>query len=383
MDRKKILIPYVDAGSGHKRTANAIGGAIQDLYPGKFDVEVVDFPKAVGAKVSDKVMLRFWNMALGNPKFSEFSFRLMEKTHPLPRVLLPVFFYELIQKGNLYIQSLNPDIVCATHYYPASVSCIAREKCNLNYQVIGCITDPFTSFSFWADRKYDDIITASKESYGLTVKLGIPRHRIHILPFPVEKKFFNIQKTREQVEEEYGIDPKMKTFLISFGGEGIGSATDYVLKMEKSGLPFNVIFICGKNEELLRNLIVLKKKSRSRTKIIPLGFVENMHELLMACDFAVGKAGPSTIFEALTLNVPYMITGYSSLQELPNIKFVTENGFGWNIENEADFFIQLGIILGTDVLNEYRRNIARSRFVKSLRKGADSIAKFVVDKLSD
>ena len=41
------------------------------------------------------------------------------------------------------------------------------------------------------------------------------------------------------------------------------------------------------------------------------------------------------------------------------------------------------VFLGTDILNEYRRNIARSRFVKSLRKGADSIAKFVVDKLSN
>jgi len=42
MEKKRILICMVEIGNGHKAPANAIKKAIEDLYPNKYEVEVLE-----------------------------------------------------------------------------------------------------------------------------------------------------------------------------------------------------------------------------------------------------------------------------------------------------------------------------------------------------
>ena len=62
--------------------------------------------------------------------------------------------------------------------------------------------------------------------------------------------------------------------------------------------------------------------------MIPLGFVSNMAEYMVAADVLVSKAGPGTIAEAAAVGLPVMVTSYLPGQEAGNVDIVLNGGFG-------------------------------------------------------
>ena len=98
----------------------------------------------------------------------------------------------------------------------------------------------------------------------------------------------------------------------------------------------------------------------SHTGIAVLGFVDNMHELLEASDFAITKAGPSTVFEHLVKRVPPILTHSAGLQEKGNADFCLNNKVGWFINNQEELQDLMDRILNTAILEEYRENIERN-----------------------
>ena len=62
--------------------------------------------------------------------------------------------------------------------------------------------------------------------------------------------------------------------------------------------------------------------------VVPLGFVKNMAEYMVAADVLISKAGPGTISEAAALSLPVMLTSFLPGQEEGNVDYVVEGGFG-------------------------------------------------------
>jgi len=62
--------------------------------------------------------------------------------------------------------------------------------------------------------------------------------------------------------------------------------------------------------------------------IVPLGFVKNMAEYMVAADVLISKAGPGTISEAAALSLPVMLTSFLPGQEEGNVDYVVDGGFG-------------------------------------------------------
>jgi 1,2-diacylglycerol 3-beta-galactosyltransferase len=101
-----------------------------------------------------------------------------------------------------------------------------------------------------------------------------------------------------------------------------------------------VIVVCGRNEKLRRGLARL----RFATPTLVLGFVENMPEVMRACDLVVTKAGPGAIVEALATSIPLIITGYLPGQESPNVDFVVEAGVGIYAPRVGDIFDEVRVL---------------------------------------
>ena len=68
-----------------------------------------------------------------------------------------------------------------------------------------------------------------------------------------------------------------------------------------------MVVICGRNKKLLQRLG--SREWPGRTKVVPLGFVDNMHDWMMAVDTIITKAGPGTIAEALICGLPILLNG--------------------------------------------------------------------------
>lgn len=165
---------------------------------------------------------------------------------------------------------------------------------------------------------------------------------------------------QKKIREELGIDPSKQVVLVMGGGEGVGSLSDIVnnlyAELSTKGVDATVCVVCGRNEKLQSDLLTrnfdvvtqeilekaakrkkgirgflgkIRKSNRiaarkakedeaagvtteempkGKVDIMPLGFLTNIPEYMVAADVLVSKAGPGTIAEAASVGLPVMLT---------------------------------------------------------------------------
>ncbi len=377
MDKKKILMPILEAGAGHKMPAIAVRDSIEAMHPGKYQIDVIDFAREVGALKEDKFFKGFWDYSLAHRGFALTSYIMGELLHPLTRAYIPVFHKKLLSKMADYVADYEPDLIFSSHYFALQVSRIVRDRLSLPAKVIGMITDPFQAYSFWCEKKADYIIVASELAKKRAMRHGVPADKIRIFDFPINNKFLKLNRSKDEIMKKYNIDKSKLTVLSSGGGQGIGKIGGFVETIYRRGLPFNVIAVCGRNDTLKDGLEKLKNSLPSQTNLIPLGFVDNMNELLSISDFCIAKAGASTTLEALLMDAPVIFTEYANQAEKPNVDFSIRKGVGWYAPSEKNFFGVLDTILSSDIITRYKQNIKNL----GLKSGSDDIASFLVDNI--
>ncbi|MCX7772421.1 MAG: hypothetical protein N2376_04835 [Clostridia bacterium] len=381
---KRILIPMIEAGGGHRMPALAVKDAIEELYPGQFQVDVIDFAKESGAHWDDKVLKGFWDWALARPELTTNLNALLDSFNYLTRsnTVMKLLFQQFVRKGTQYILKYRPDVVFSTHFFCSSVALFARERYDFSYKIYSYMTDPVRGHNLWVNSRIEAVIAATREARDYLVKQGQPKSKLKVMPFPLNKKFFkDITLTREEILKDLGLDASLKTILATSGGQGIGDTSEYIKSIYQRGLPFNIIAVCGKNLELFSELEGLKTKSESQTKLAVLGFVDNMHELLSASDVAIAKAGASTTLEVLVKKVPPIFTHCAALHEKGNIDFCVDNQMGWFAKNEKEFDMILEDIQKTDILSRYKSNIEKNEYVQSLPYAAANLAQFIAEEI--
>lgn len=382
---KKILIPMVEAGGGHKMPALAIKDAIEELYPGRYQIDVIDFAREAGAKWDDKIIKGFWDWALARPEITTNLNVLLDSFNYLTRsnTVMRFFFQQFVHKGIKYILNYKPDIVFSTHFFCSTVALFARDRYNLPYKVFSYMTDPVRGHNLWVNPRIEAVIVSTEEAKEYLIKQGEPRDKVIVLPFPLNKKFFaKITRTREEILNELGLDPSRKTLLATSGGQGIGDTSEYIKELYESNFPFNIIAVCGKNKDLCNELNNLKSVVDSETHLAVLGFVDNMHELLEVSDIAMAKGGASTTFEVLVKKVPTIFTHCAALHEKGNIDFCVNNKMGWFVRNKNEFNAVINEVLNTNILEQYKQNIDNNEYVKTLPDAAPNIARFIVKELN-
>ena len=68
MARKKIHFAMIEAGGGHKTPAVAVVEAMEELYPGKYDIKLLDFMRDLGCTDLDEAHKKVWKYALVNKR---------------------------------------------------------------------------------------------------------------------------------------------------------------------------------------------------------------------------------------------------------------------------------------------------------------------------
>ncbi len=88
------------------------------------------------------------------------------------------------------------------------------------------------------------------------------------------------------------------------------------------GSPLQLILICGRNEELAAKL----RARKWRLPVNVIGFTKEVHKLMRAADFLIGKPGPGSIAEAMVRKLPVLIecNAWTLPQERYNAEWVVE-----------------------------------------------------------
>lgn len=374
--KKRILIAMIEVGGCHAAIAHAIKDALEKDQPGVFDIEVVDLPRASGAIQVDRFIKRFWRMALARPVLTTQVNAWMDEVGHLAHsnTLVRVFFQNFVRKGMRLVLAYEPDLVICTHFFCTSVAAFARQQSNGSFGVVAHVSDPFHAHGLWVNLLADELVVCSDTVRAQLLALGQPEERMTVLPFPIHSRFFlPVTASREDLLDALGLDPSRLTILASFGGEGIGDMTRYLRYIYLSELPVNLIVACGKNEGLLRELRLLALRPSS-VRMAPLGFVHNMNELAEAADVGLVKAGPSTLFELLAKGCPVMVTQVAAKVEEGNLRFVTEQGLGWDVREMAAFQEVLGKLGKPGFLQAVRDRIRLNPYLSELPGAASRVA---------
>src|SRR5215813_9669806 len=136
------------------------------------------------------------------------------------------------------------------------------------------------------------------------------------------------------VKRELGLREDLPTAMVLFGGFGSKVMYEIVEKLDAARLSVQLILICGKNEKLAARL----KAKRWTIGTAVLGFTREVHRLMRAADFLIGKPGPGSIAEAMQRGLPVIVecNSWTLPQERFNAEWVKEKRVGVVLDSFRD-----------------------------------------------
>jgi len=141
-----------------------------------------------------------------------------------------------------------------------------------------------------------------------------------------------------------GLRPEPPTVLVAAGGFGLGSVDETVATLADAAADAQLLAVAGRNEKLRK---ALEEVAATRHgKVVPFGFVDNMHELMAASDFAVTKCGGLTSSECMAMGLPMVIVRPIPGQEERNSDFLLENGVAVRANSAAHLVFKVKRLLG-------------------------------------
>ncbi len=150
------------------------------------------------------------------------------------------------------------------------------------------------------------------------------------------------------VRKRFGLRDDLATLLVLSGGFGMGPVAQILGEINKLAQPVQVVVVCGRNEELRRELAVQERRHPTHV----LGFVTNMQELMAVADLVISKPGGLTSSEALALGKPLFMLNPIPGQEAANSDFLLEHGAAAKANRVEDLPFRLEKLLGSSKLGE-------------------------------
>ena len=374
LERKKILMTMLEVGLGHKSPAIAVRDEIESVWPDRYRIDIVDFAKESGAAADDRALKRSWDIALAFPVSARIGYLLVELNHGR-NSYIDFLFRDFVSKGIGYIAGYRPDLVFATHGLCLYVAVKAREILGVDFRIVACVIDPFDGYSWWANDGADVLLVASEQSRDRLVDHGIRPEKIVITGFPIHKRFFNLTKAPETIASDLGLDPDKRTILVTSGGQGIGNVFSYVREAFRLGLPFNIVVVAGRNAKTKARMDKLAASAAGPTRLVSLGYVGNINELIAAADVVVGKAGASSAMEAFYMGKPLVFTEWASYNDRYIVRFALNFRIGWYAPTLVSFIRLVKSFAGSGALEEYAANVR----ALALDPGTENVARRVVE----
>ena len=386
---KKVLIVYATAGEGHKRAAFSIKGAFDEMGAKDYEVQIVDSLDYTNAFFKWFYPRSYMFMVTYLPTLWGFFYYLLDIKRLYPFVK---FTRRIVNKNHAkcfeeFLCGLQPDVIVSTHFLTNEVVSGLKERGLLNSKLITCVTD-FRMHSFWFAKETDFFCVAFKETRDdLVKKWGFLEDKIKILGIPIHPKFCR-QKNKDEICQRLNISKERFSVLVTGGGFGVGPIVGIVRSLVKTGLPMQILVVCGHNNRLKEQLDQLSAisavggsvsgGSHQLSAIKTFGFIDYMDELMEVSQIGITKAGGLITSESITKGLPLIIIAPIPGQESRNCRLLLSNKAAFRINNPAQVpKVIKQIFCDQAVLKQVRENIMR------IKKDDPStnIVKFVVSML--
>jgi UDP-N-acetylglucosamine:LPS N-acetylglucosamine transferase len=337
-DRPEIFFTTIAAGGGHVAGAHAMAESVERHYPGRFAFGISDYMRELGISRLDAFHKDSWRRALGRPILARLGQRVIDAA---PRATVAVerrILRGFARAAAADLERRTPLLVVSNHGLITAGLAEAKHRYGLRVPVLTFATEVSNISAYWGEPRADGVIAASEDGRRRLVHFGVPDEKITVIGRPVRQAFLNAPPKCE-ARKLLGLDERF-TCLVTFGGEGAGgNPRTAVSALLDCGTPLQVVAIAGRNESLREELWQLRPHNDGGLRVE--GFVDNMAEYLAASDVFVGKAGPSSVYEALAVGRPVIATGYAGLNELGVARQIAREGLGCYAASAADLSHQV------------------------------------------
>lgn len=320
----RVLLIFLNTGGGHRSTAHAVAAAMRDCYGGRVSVDLADvtrgyFPwplNQLGTIYNRLVRLGGWPWAL--------TYYLTDGRRRIS--FLKHAWWLLTGTSILTLIDDHPsDVIVCCHPLLKAPCIQALAKRTEDTRLITLVTDLASGHASWFVPGDDRCLVATEEVWSRARACGLSTESIEVTGLPVHPRF--VKATHQDpaaARERLGLGTDRPVVLLLSGADGMGPLPHLVETLVDSNIRAQVAVITGRDEQTRDELT-------SRSWSLPIhvrGFVDNVHEWMLAADLLVTKAGPSTISEALVMGLPIVLSGALPGQEEPNVDYVLSCGAG-------------------------------------------------------
>jgi len=356
---KKIQVLFHDAGGGHRNAAVALQTVISQQNRG-WQVELVQFQeltdhldvlrKLTGIRIQEQYNTLLRNgWTLGATQL----LRVLQTT-------IRIFHRPLVKLLADYFRKSDADLLVSVIPHFNREIAEAWKLVHPEKPFVTLITD-IADFPphFWIERAENQYVICGSEKAAQQAR-AIGKDAAHIFETSgmILRPDFYLPDETDPValRRELGLLTDRMTGMLLFGGFGSKVMLEIVEQLNTAKLPLQLIVICGRNEKLAEAL-------RSRKWDIPLhivGFTKEVHRLMYAADFLIGKPGPGSVAEAMMRKLPVILecNAWTLPQERYNTEWVKEKRVGIVLPNFREITGGVKQLLEPATLAEFRRNVA-------------------------
>src|SRR6266404_3753264 len=356
---KKVHVVFHDGGGGHRNAAVALQTVISQQSR-DWQIELIQFQdltdrldillKLTGIRIQQQynIMLqKGWT--LGSTQL----LRVLQLT-------IRIFHKPLVNLLEKFWRENPADLLISVIPHFNRQICESWTKVYPGRPFVTIITD-LADFPprFWIEPIKDQYVIAGTEKAANQARaMGHDEAHVFLTSGMILRPDFYVQDDSDPValRRELGLREDLPTAIVLFGGHGSKVMYDITEKLDAAGLPLQLILICGRNEELAGRL-------RSRQWKMPthvVGFTKEVHRLMRAADFLIGKPGPGSIAEAMVRKLPVLIecNAWTLPQERYNAEWVKEKGVGIVLNGFEQVVQGVNQMLDPAALAAFRRNVA-------------------------
>lgn len=335
---KKVLILTDTLPWGHRSIARAI---YSYLRPREKELGIrVEYAEV---KAETAMMNQLYTLMY---RFSPKMYRIV---HKLGQQKLG---QELVAAGSIFnlprlkssVSWHKPDIIISAYFLHSHALQQWRLQETQKWQLWTIVADPWTmnpaTLVKGADKHlvYDEV--GREQLVGMGDKTAV------VTGWWVRPEMYQ-KYNREKIRKQWGIIDNRPIVFVGGGSLGTNSIRKLLPALLMVDKPVGVIINTGTDKLAYRMVnefcrLFARLKRENLVVIRNLGWIENMAEVLSACDIVLGKAGPNFLFDVVAVGKPFVAITHIGGQEDGNIDLIKKKKLGWVKEKRgelAKFFL--------------------------------------------
>ena len=238
------------------------------------------------------------------------------------------------------MKKFKPDLVISSYFMHSHSLVKWRDQTGEKFKLWTIAADPWTvnpiSFVPGADLN----LVYDEKTMKLANTLGIRDDKIFKTGWWTRSEMYQ-KYDRNKSREKLGFRDDRPVVFVGGGSLGTNAVSKLlpVLMMVKK--PVGIVFNTGTDKltySMVEEYVKLFKRLRKGdlVQIKNLGWIDNMAEVLSACDIVFGKAGPNFLFDVMAQEKPFVAISHVAGQEDGNVDLILEKKLGWVKEKTGD-----------------------------------------------